>query len=1043
MTRSFRFSPPEPRDDLMVRPRLLRSLAERWRHRVTSLTGGPGLGKTTLLAQAIAENRLAPRGQDRWVGLAAQDADADSLSRAVAAAVVHPVGDDGGVGTVGGSPPRLEPAAVADAVWGRAPNEECLVFDDVHVLTPGSSGAAWLEVLVASLPANGHVVLASRSAPALRLGRYGTQGEVLWLAEDDLRFDDDELAGFARQRGVEHGWLDVTGGWPAMAELVAVATASTGDRRLTGTYLWEEVLEPLGTVGRHVLAVLCDLGGADDALLSAAIGTRVELAGVLQGVPLVARSADGWHVAHGLWQEAPGLGLDLAERNVVRRRAVDHMLTRGLFDDAFGLAEEADLWDLVPRVLRAACLQADHLSATQLARWLSRTPEQVRDTMAGHLADGVHAWFVHPATAVEPLRRAAREARDAADGEAEVVAIARLAIDTWWRQDMAALAELTSRVNELEATGNARARGLATLGRAVVADLVGDDQQVLDLLGGIEPHEVDPAWEAACIWLNGSVLTDRGDVEAVEELVSRFRRTSDPALRYVLDMLDLMLAWLRGDVEGALARAPDTIAGARRHGVDAYLHVGLILAALGYAQAGDAETARQLMVDVRATAPPSSDGVASAAVQLAEASLLMVEGRPDEEVAQAARTAVERYGLDQGMDRRVWRLTLAATYVLLPDSRAHWDRQPLRGAQRLARDLAAAVVDVREGRLDARLHTLDVPSPGMVRAALGFRLSAELAVGLVEVGRPEGPALLAAAGSAARSVVRELAGGRAPWSDRPVPKRRARAARNLLAAVPAPPPRRTHLGVLGPVVLRRGGLDGEEVIDPDLRRRRVQELLAFLVGHRRTTRGVIAAALWPDLDERAAGNNLGVTLNHLLRVLEPWRDAGEPSYLLRLEGSSVQLVTDEHLVLDVDLFDEHLTAAARSEADGTPSLALEHDLAAVALYRDTLHLDVGDADWLALEREHYQTRFVVAAVRVGQLLLARGEIDKAQAVVYRALTTYPWSEEAYAVLVGAALARRDRAAASRVLDRCREALADLGVQPSDAFQQLRRRVELA
>src|SRR5688572_11573286 len=91
MSRSFRLVPPEPRSDLVPRPRLMRSLLGRWQRRVTSLTGGPGLGKTTLLAQALAENRMAPRGEDRWVGVEAQDADASRLARIVATAV-----EDGG-----------------------------------------------------------------------------------------------------------------------------------------------------------------------------------------------------------------------------------------------------------------------------------------------------------------------------------------------------------------------------------------------------------------------------------------------------------------------------------------------------------------------------------------------------------------------------------------------------------------------------------------------------------------------------------------------------------------------------------------------------------------------------------------------------------------------------------------------------------------------------------------------------------------------------------------------------------------------------------
>jgi DNA-binding SARP family transcriptional activator len=260
--------------------------------------------------------------------------------------------------------------------------------------------------------------------------------------------------------------------------------------------------------------------------------------------------------------------------------------------------------------------------------------------------------------------------------------------------------------------------------------------------------------------------------------------------------------------------------------------------------------------------------------------------------------------------------------------------------------------------------------------------------------------------------------------------------------VPGLPPGVSYLAVLGPLDLRRDGPDGPEATDadPDLRRERVRTLLAFLVGYRVTTRADVMAALWPDLDERSAANNLRVTLNYLLRVLEPWRPPGEPGYFVRMDGSRVELVAGDELRIDVDLFDRHLDAATRAEADGTPSVALEHYLAVVDLYRGPLHVDVPDADWIDLDREHYRTRFVRAAVRAGQLLLGRGDLDQAEAVARRALAVDQWAEEAYAVLTAAALARGDRSAAHRHLDRALAALAALGVEPSPATHQLRRRL---
>jgi hypothetical protein len=463
----------------------------------------------------------------------------------------------------------------------------------------------------------------------------------------------------------------------------------------------------------------------------------------------------------------------------------------------------------------------------------------------------------------------------------------------WWRSDLALLAEMFPRVLELEAQGYRLARAIGAIGRAVIADLGGDDDAVLAHLGAIEPGVLDDAWEAVADWLRATTLAGSGRPDAAVAILDRIPSSPDPAFRLTVEGGRLAARWTQGHVDEVLAALPSLVDRIRAAGVLHNVVVGLAQATFVLASVGDIAGARRYLDTARQAESEAGTGHGARSA-LGEAAVLTALG--DEPAAAAVLDrSIESRELDTGIDRRTWRNGLALTYVLVPSTRAHWDAADLHGLFALARRLAAAVVAVREGDGDpgATLAGLDVPAPSHVRAALHHRFAVELALGLEAAGRPEAGALLEALGRPGREAVRAVAADRT---------RLSRPATSLLAAVPTPPALITEVAVLGPLEVMR---DGEPIADGDVRRERVRALLSFLVGHRATTRAAITAALWPDLDERAAANNLRVTMTYLLRLLEPWRGARESSYFIRADGRNVALVTGDWLRIDTDRFDDH------------------------------------------------------------------------------------------------------------------------------------------
>jgi len=181
---------------------------------------------------------------------------------------------------------------------------------------------------------------------------------------------------------------------------------------------------------------------------------------------------------------------------------------------------------------------------------------------------------------------------------------------------------------------------------------------------------------------------------------------------------------------------------------------------------------------------------------------------------------------------------------------------------------------------------------------------------------------------------------------------------------------RLRVCLLGPFELDR---DDRRVAHPDLRRERVRQMLSYLAIHPRTARQRVAAELWPDFGDEAAGRNLRVTLAYLQRVLEPDRRGSDPPYFLRADGPALELSVGHWLSVDVDEFDRCLDEAEKADSERAISLALPAYQRALALYRGDFCEGQPDTDWAALERDRLRLCYLTAVIRAGALLLADGD----------------------------------------------------------------------
>ena len=254
---------PRLRTQLVRRHRLIEQLQQGLQATLILLSAPAGFGKTTLLAQWLAESQ----SPSAWVSLEPEDNNPVRFLSALIAALqrIDPHLGTSALACFQPSPssslpsPEMVVGLLLSDLQQQALGDFVLVLDDYHVVTNEALHQA-LAYLVEYAPTYLHLVIATRTDPMLPLSRLRARGQLSEVRADQLQFLPEETSSFLHAvmgldlSDKERAVLQTrTEGWIVGLQLAALSLQGrsdvqqflsefTGSHRYIVDYLTEEVL---------------------------------------------------------------------------------------------------------------------------------------------------------------------------------------------------------------------------------------------------------------------------------------------------------------------------------------------------------------------------------------------------------------------------------------------------------------------------------------------------------------------------------------------------------------------------------------------------------------------------------------------------------------------------------------------------------------------------------------------------------------------------------------------------------------------------------
>jgi LuxR family maltose regulon positive regulatory protein len=250
---------PPPPSNLIPRSRLIDKLDQGLNKKLSIISAPAGFGKTTLLSEFVSKCKMPVA----WYSMDETDDDiVQFLTYLVAALQTIDQGIGVGVSNMLSSPQSITFEPLLTEVINqiaRKSTHTLLVLDDYHAVDSLEIDQAIL-FLIANLPQQMHLAIATRTDPTFPLSRLRSQGQLTEIRSDDLRFSTEEAALFINKgMGLNISTEDIstlesrTEGWIAGLQLAAISL-----QRLNNQNEITRFVENFSSSHRYILDYLTD-----------------------------------------------------------------------------------------------------------------------------------------------------------------------------------------------------------------------------------------------------------------------------------------------------------------------------------------------------------------------------------------------------------------------------------------------------------------------------------------------------------------------------------------------------------------------------------------------------------------------------------------------------------------------------------------------------------------------------------------------------------------------------------------------------------------